>query len=433
MKTYLKIQSAGEIETEAFTLIGASSKRDDATKIGYFGSGLKYSISALLRNNIGFKIFQGENEILFSVVDKPFRGEIYRAISVNGKETSMTTTMGGSDWDIPFAPIREIYSNAIDEDEDASLELSTDLKGDSGFTSIFIEKNADVSHFYENFEQYFCNKNPKVLSTSIYCAIYPGTPEGSVRLFRKGILAFHDEKIPSLFTYNSQLFDINESRVLINMYSAKCHIAKGLKATTNKSVISDLINGLAGGNSGKFEHTLDFSWYADFSEEWFEVCKDKKFIPAEMVMFCKPNQLIDRLILPKALLVPLYKQFQDLDVLGLAEQNAESHYIVDNEPSDELINKVIDACALLQETNYKNRMKELKIIYANFEDKNTLGMADNGKIILSTKLDCEDIPYIAKIIIEENEHNLSNYGDETREFQNHFIKLYYSELTSKKH
>jgi len=56
MKTFLKIQSKGEIETEAFTLIGASSKRNDETKIGYFGSGLKYSIAALLRNNIDFKI-----------------------------------------------------------------------------------------------------------------------------------------------------------------------------------------------------------------------------------------------------------------------------------------------------------------------------------------------------------------------------------------
>ena len=72
MKQFLKIQSSGEIEQEAFTLIGASSKRGDQTKIGYFGSGLKYSIAALLRNNIEFKVFQGEKEIEFKLINKKF-------------------------------------------------------------------------------------------------------------------------------------------------------------------------------------------------------------------------------------------------------------------------------------------------------------------------------------------------------------------------
>lgn len=60
---YLRISSQGEIEEKAFTLIGASSKRGDNTKIGYFGSGLKYSIAWLLRNKIDFKIFSGYRPI----------------------------------------------------------------------------------------------------------------------------------------------------------------------------------------------------------------------------------------------------------------------------------------------------------------------------------------------------------------------------------
>ena len=54
---FIKIESKGNIDPQAFVLLGASTKRDDESKIGFFGSGLKYSIAYLLRNNIEFKVF----------------------------------------------------------------------------------------------------------------------------------------------------------------------------------------------------------------------------------------------------------------------------------------------------------------------------------------------------------------------------------------
>lgn len=430
MKNYLKIQSKGEIEIEAFTLIGASSKRNDLSKIGYFGSGLKYSISALLRNNIEFKVFQGETEIKFETVDKSFRNEIYKAISVDGQETSMTTTMGGSDWDLPFAPIREIYSNALDEDDDAGLKKVSEIKGERGTTTIYIEMNENVDHFYENFNLYFCNKNPNVIHSNENASIYPAIDGDGIRYFRKGILCHHDEKEKSVFNYNSAFFDINESRVLSNHYGARAWIARSLKVCTNESVIKTLISTLQGGNSGYLEHKLDWSWWQKFSDEWFDICKNKKFIPAEMVMFAKPSQLEGRIILPKGLLIALFRQFPDLDILGLSEKQDGTDYIEDTAPSIILTDKVIDALGVLNKTRYTHRLVNPNIVYANFCEKDTLGMAENGKIILSTKLESYDIDAIAKIIIEENEHNKTGFDDESRSFQNHLFDLYYDQLIS---
>lgn len=430
MKNYLKIQSQGEIETEAFTLIGASSKRNDTSKIGYFGSGLKYSISALLRNGIEFKVFQGQKEIKFETVDKSFRDEIYKAISVNGQETSMTTTMGGQDWDLPFAPIREIYSNALDEDEDALLKKVFDVNGEVGSTTIFIEMNDNVKHFYENFDAYFCNKNPNVLHSNEFISIYPTVENDGLRYFRKGILCHHDDKEKSIFNYNSPSFEINESRVLNSHFNARSFVAKGLKLCNNKGVIKTVIETLKGGNSGYLEHKLDWSWYQKFSDEWLEVCSKYKFIPAEMVMFAKPSQLEGRTILPKNLLIQLFRQFKDLDVLGLSEKTEGSDYIEDTYPSQILIDKVIESVSLLNKTRYTHRLVNPVIVYANFSQSNVLGMAENGKIILSVKLESYDVNAISKIIIEENEHNKSGHGDETREFQNHLFDLYFDELIS---
>jgi len=430
MKNYLKIQSKGEIETEAFTLIGASSKRNDETKIGFFGSGLKYSIAALLRNNIDFKIFQGENEILFDVLNKNFRNDVYKAITVNGKETSMTTTMGGSDWDIPFAPFREIYSNALDEDDDVVLMKTNEVKGEIGTTSIFIEMTLAMNDFYNNINEYFCNKNPNVLTSNKYISIFPKASNGGTKLFRKGILCYEDNK-PALYSYNSPEFQINESRVLCATYSAKVSIAKGWKILNDEYLIKCLIDGLKGGNAGTYEHELPFNTYEEFSLSWHNVCKDLKFVPAEALMFCKESQLQGRVILPKSLLIPLYRQFDDLDVLGLSKKESGAEYVIEEEPSTILTDKVIDALSMLRKTRYSSRMSKIDIQYANFIDSKVLGMADDGKTILSTKLEVEDATYIAKIIIEENEHNLSGFGDETRDFQNHLFKLYFDELISK--
>lgn len=81
---YLQIRSKGEIDIQAFTLIGASTKTGDSSKIGMYGSGNKYAISSLLRQKINFKVFSGESEIVFSTSPNTFRDKAFDVILVNG-------------------------------------------------------------------------------------------------------------------------------------------------------------------------------------------------------------------------------------------------------------------------------------------------------------------------------------------------------------
>lgn len=48
---YIRIKNQWLIEPQALHLVGASTKRNDASKIGQFGSGNKYAMAYLLRNN----------------------------------------------------------------------------------------------------------------------------------------------------------------------------------------------------------------------------------------------------------------------------------------------------------------------------------------------------------------------------------------------
>ena len=428
MKKYLEIKSFGEIDVQAFTLIGASTKRNDNTKIGLYGSGNKYSIATLLNQNIDFKVFSGEDEIVFTTKSQSFRDQEFKVILVNGVETSLTTTMGGNDWQNAFAPIREIYSNALDEDVDATLIKTDTFIAEKGYTKFYIELTEEVGHFYKNLHLYFCKTNPKVLYSNTNGSMYSNTDNEKVRVFRKGILSHFDEKKKALLHYNLDNIEINESRVVKYIWQIDYKLANLWKSCTNEELISTLLFRLNGSNNGFLEHQIEWSESELFTDSWYSVCSGKKFAPIEYLDMFSEEDLKGVYTLPMKFLKPLKEQFTDLQVLGMTAKTDANFVLV--KPSQILIDKVIDAMTKLNSTRYSHRFDNPKIEYVKFFNQGTLGMADDNKIYLSLKLDSYSVDEIAKIIIEENEHNITGFADETRNFQNHLFSLYYDQLIS---
>ena len=308
MKQYLKIESIGEIEEQAFTLLGASPKRGDDTKIGMFGSGLKYAISSLIRNNIPFYVMSGEKEVVFGKKQVKFREKDFEIITVNGKETSLTTSMGGTDWDSAFAPFREIYSNALDEDENAKLDLVSEdkLEYKKGYTTFFIEAELpSIKEFYHKKHEFFLQKLDNVIFANKFGSVFPNE-SGGRRLFRKGILCDSDNHIKAQYMYNSPYFLINESRVLSDYWSAKKHIGFIWKSCENESAIAGLIQHLSESNYGSIERVLDweYSYSADgrvyWSETWRDFVQSRKFVAFEHLDLFEDDEKKGRISLPFA-------------------------------------------------------------------------------------------------------------------------------------
>lgn len=426
---YLKIKSKGEIEVGAFTLIGASTKRGSESLIGQYGSGNKYSIASLLRNCLMFNVFSGEEEIKFTTKKQEFRNTSFETICVNGVETSLTTTMGGEEWDDSFSYIREIYSNALDEDSDATLEITENVVGEKGYTCFYIQATKEVQDFYNNVFNYFCTNNPAVLYSSNHGSVYP-SGDGNVRLFRKGILCYKNQKEKALFHYNSD-FKINESRVLSDEWDARYKVGKIWQKCTDANLIKSLLMGLHGGNTGYYEHKMILSEYDTFSDAWSEIASELKFVGVEHLTMFEKKEVKGRVALPFDMLKKMRNKMPHMDILGV--NNDKGTIKTEVVASDKLVNKVLDALSLLYATEYKERFRdEPKIKYFRFEDSNILAEADNGEIHLSFKLDSSTVEEVAKIIIEENEHNLTGFEDETRQFQNHLFNLYFESLTEKK-
>ena len=438
MENYLCIISKGEIDPLAFTLLGGTTKRGDSGKIGMFGSGLKYSISALIRNNVNFKVFSGERELKFELVDTDFRGKNFKVIYINGKETSLTTNMGGDDWDKPFAPLREIYSNALDEDDTAQLITGPCFGGNAGYTMFYIEMNESVTMFYNRRHEYFLKENMNKRFETEHGSVY-GNSGGKHRLFRKGILSYSNQHKESIYWNDSHKFRINESRVVSNYYQCEKTVSDIWKSCEDEISIMSLVNHCRNANHGSFERELDWkrgSWVTEgaaWSDTWGRFVKGKKFAAIEHVMLL--GEKVDRntIVLKLDMIDSLKSQFDFMDVAGFSGDGGGKW--VEVAPNPELVDKVSDAVATLRETDYHARMSPNilnEIKYVEFTDQQTLGCAVGQTVYLSVKLVLECVEMIAQIIIEENEHNKTGLSDESRGFQDHLFKLYYNQLIKKK-
>ena len=424
---YLKIKSEGQIQKEAFTLLGASTKKGEKGKIGLYGSGNKYAVASLLRNNIMFSVFSGENEIKFTTKEKEYRGKKFNIILVDGKETSLTTEMGGDDWDDSFSYIREVYSNALDEEGETEMDVVEEPSGEKGFTCFFIQYTKEVKDFYKNIHNYFCVNNPNVLHSNNYGSIYL-SENNELRLFRRGILCFNNKE-KSLFNYNGN-FEINESRVLKDEWGSRYRVGEIWQKCTDEGLIKSLLLGLHGGNAGFYEHKMEFHTFSTFSDAWHNAVDDMEFVGVEHLNMFEKKDLKGKIALPFEMLKTLRRNIPHIKILGVSSDDKSLK--VKAEPSDTLVNKVIDAISLLYKTDYRERFREEpKINYVKFKDSHTRAEAENGEIYLSINLDSYSVDEIAKILIEENEHNLTGFGDKTREFQDHLFNLYFEKLTKK--
>lgn len=422
MKT-IKISSKGEINIKAFSKMGASTKRNDDSKIGMFGSGLKYSIAYLLRNNIPFRVFSGYREVEFTTQEEDFRGQVIKSIYINDRETDLTTEMG-MDWQAWFI-IRELFCNALDE-EDGKIEiLDIDLKDIEpveDYTVFYISVNDDFQQIINDWDLYFSEKRKDIIYfDDKFNQIYKGG-EFSV-VYRKGIRCQYN-KTKCLFHYDMSWIKINESRVIDNDWDYKYKMCCYLKKIEDKNVVHIILNTI--------NDYAEKDWYwdntSDFSDVWLQKIGKKILIPYDSAGFWAEEikQLKGKhLILPNALIRGLVASFGDkVQVIGEGSSSVKEKKII-SELSDKQKFFLEKATSFLKKTGYK---VEYPIKIVKFQQELVLGQAENSTIYLADKLFEYGTKKLVQVIIEENEHNKTGFGDETRTFQDYLFNMIISEM-----
>lgn len=410
---YIKITNRGQIEPQALHLVGASTKRNDASKIGQFGSGNKYALAYLIRNQYNPKIYSGTQEIEISTVKESFRGEEFNIVCINGEKTSITSEMG-KDWKF-WQAVREIYCNAIDEGGH-SIEFVQNIEPIEGFTQFYIENKGEVMEFMSNFDTFFANPN-KVLFECEHGRILKKSGT-TANIFRKGIRCHNSQK-QSSYDYDFSNIAVNEDRLVMYSWQIDEKIWKLIYSCTDKEVIRNII--CKTDSSDFIEGCISDIASIDsshMSNEFKEVLSDLKIAPKGMSGLLNAEEYASTVVVPT-------KVFESVRGV-LSDDNVASKFRIS---SNGAFFRKIEYTKLYEATMTKalEFLKEVgmeipyEIHLAVFDNKNILGCAYKGEIFVSETCMEKGINEVVNTLIEEYIHIKYEVQDETRVMQTALI------------
>jgi len=237
----VNFENNGLIDKRAITVMGVSSKSGGA--IGYFGTGLKYAISTILRNGMTITIYRGLEKLEFTKQKEKIRDHEFDIILMNGQALGFTTQLGRN-WET-WQAFRELYSNCIDEngkifEGDAYPEDLTTLirvEGEEFFKQYTLKDNIFIS--------------PSQVPDEIFnsCEVY----FNSTGIFYRKVRV--KDKVKLLFRYNIlSNIDLTEDRTAKYDFQIAWVIRDAACLSNNKWFIEKMVTK----NQGYFEDQIEF-------------------------------------------------------------------------------------------------------------------------------------------------------------------------------
>lgn len=410
MNGFCKIENDGEIDVNAFRLLGASTKENDDTKIGFFGSGIKYAIASALREGIPLKVFSGEKEVKITTKQEKMGDMTFDVIYINGKPTSLTTRMG-KDWK-PWFIFREFYCNALDAGG-MKLSVEAGAEGEKGKTRFYIGVVPQMKAVLDGFDGFFSEKRipfVQIGSDKVFRA-----RAESMSVYRKGILVFrHNQK--AIYDYDFGNLDITEARTASDFDSLYA-ILKFWRSKATPEMVRAFIEDR---ESLEFA-TLNWSLgYGNFSEAWEKALVGKTVIPWEQSgSYIEDIAEGNAVILPHKLCVELHQQLGDkIKIRGFKQEKKEIELI---EPDTRMKQFIEEAKTFIHNAGIKDL--DIYPIYVGHLERNVFGQAENGRIILSPFAFEHGKREVVKTIIEEYVHCKTAASDNTRHMQESLLNM----------
>lgn len=379
MSKHILIRNRGEIEIEGLKLLGASTKREDSGKIGTFGSGLKYALAYLLRNESKFQLFTGDKEVIFSKENISLRDKSFQRVKVNGEDTSITTSWGENwkQWQI----FREIVSNALDE-PGFHISLVNRVKPRKGFTQ-FVLDYEEFKEVYDNLDHFF---NFKLVDKEESEILKKKSPS-KMSVYKKGVQVIQDAPY-SLFNYHLPKIGLNEERIA-DSYNVSRSICSMLLTMENKNLIRTLYEAIVEGSDVyEVKEFLSKSyWIENLSEEWLEILNGGKYRilsrdKAEDISKIKGDQYADKnniKYVPDSFFKLIKDSFGDRFKNTIADQDLEIDYQI-LETNDRQ-RKIINRCTDILEAN--GLATDLNIRVVEFYDATVLSRIEKRSILIS--------------------------------------------------
>lgn len=408
-KYYIEISNKGEIDLGGLHLMGVSSKRGDESKIGFFGSGNKYAIATLLRSKTPFKIYSGTKSIAIDTEPVMFRGTLYNQILIGDEKTSLTTDMG-PDWETWFA-VREMYCNAADEGE-ATMKVAQTPKGKAGTTKVFIQMTDELEQFFQKINEYILLDKTDMLveEKTEYgnVSIYPKREDrDEIVCYRKDIRIFPKNTQKSLFKYNFDSIEINESRMYKYEHEVLERIGSVLAVTESQNIIQHYLHAW----KGTYEENTKWEYVNDkLSNGWYELLAERRVWPESAALRTgDAESKSNSYIVPDKLAEKIAKQFPDVQVVGYTRGKDYTEL----KPTAEETQKIEQAVSELGRIGY-NITSHIVLCETKLNDVVAWYDRDNNTIFLTRK-HLGSISYLKNTIMEEHFH-MCGHEDGQRAF-----------------
>ena len=368
----------------AFTVLGASVK-NDASCVGFFGSGMKYAIAVMLRHNVNFSIKTHGKEYKFTTEKRDFRGEDIELILCNGNDLGYTTDFGKT-WHLEQA-FRELYCNTLDEGGTVEVGGGVDA---SQQTVIAIDDHRMNEHYYARHDNFLFDSAP--IFTTEDAEIHPLKDKENDKMFYKGVkVKTHYSGM--LYRYNVKTnCDLTEDRTLKYDFQWNEAVAELLSKLTDEVMIKRVLTA----PKDSLEERMSYSEYSIKNHASSEFMAIAEELHAKGKLHNKSLGTIIQALNP----VNIEDQAEDLT------------------PQEE---ELVQECySLLETAGYYTQGFEL--VKFKSEKGNLLGQAKDGKIFIEAKCFKLGPRELAITILEEFFHLKTGMVDETRSFQNYLFE-----------
>jgi len=234
--------NAEPIDLNAIALMGVSVKTGNSP-IGYFGTGLKFSIATLLRTGHEVTLIRNGETIPFSVDSETVRGETFERIRMGDEKLGFTTKLGRN-WE-PWQAYRELACNCMDEQGSITEDAP---EGEHG--TVFVVTGEAIEQCHRNRHEIFLASSPAFNADD--CEIHTG---GGIHAFYRGVRA-HKHSRPALFTYNvKEHLELTEDRTIKVPHMLEIYAERAISECNDEEMIEAAIMA----PEGTFEQGFDYT------------------------------------------------------------------------------------------------------------------------------------------------------------------------------
>lgn len=440
--SYIRIANKADGVNRLFLeKLGLSTKRDNSSTIGQFGSGSKFAPIAALRNGWQW-INVGEDDL------GPYRMEyvvqqecgidciFYKYDDEILKPSSFTVDAGVLSWDSEFQIFREAFSNALDEyiefDNEYSIELVDEVKYEPGVFAVYLTADAKLVSVVANFDDYFSINRFPLVTFALGQKIFDSC-NSSARFFYKGVLVHTDEEtdLRSVFHYELNTITLNEERRVRNtydLYGRVLNVFSNLSGADDSHV--DIAKTLIrNAHNDVWEWTIpsycvDSYFYGvdttkAFYRAWREIHGDAIAVPSSLMKYRAqfalrnhevveiPNDILYKILVTCG--VPCAD-----DVLG---DEVKYQFF---EPDGRQLEMITNAMNIVKQhvPYYDNVVTSTKFFIPQGDQDCVYGVANmNEKCIYLSVRAFKDMTTLVGTLIHEFDHLDSGYGDEDTGFR----------------